>query len=248
MPGRGRSTDEVGNDSLRDAWEAEALNWVAWARTPGHDSYWRFHRDRFLELLPASSGLTLDLGCGEGRFPRDLKAAGYKVIGIDASPTLIEHATTADPGGDYRVADAAQLPFADASVQLVTALLSLHDMDDMPGAIAEAARVLVPGGRLCAAVVHPINSGGKFESSTPDAAFVIRESYFAQRQYADAVERDGLSMTFTSRHRPLEAYFDALESSGLLVERLVEVPDSTYAPGDRWQRIPLFLHLRAVKA
>ena len=248
MPGRGRSTDEVGNDSLRDAWEAEALNWVAWARTPGHDSYWRFHRDRFLELLPASSGLTLDLGCGEGRFPRDLKAAGYKVIGIDASPTLIEHATTADPGGDYRVADAAQLPFADASVQLVTALLSLHDMDDMPGAIAEAARVLMPGGRLCAAVVHPINSGGKFESSTPDAAFVIRESYFAQRQYADAVERDGLSMTFTSHHRPMEAYFDALENEGLLVERLVEVPDTTYPPGDRWQRIPLFLHLRAVKA
>ena len=248
MPGRGRSTDEVGNDSLRDAWEAEALNWVAWARTPGHDSYWRFHRDRFLELLPASSGLTLDLGCGEGRFPRDLKAAGYKVIGIDASPTLIEHATTADPGGDYRVADAAQLPFADASVQLVTALLSLHDMDDMPGAIAEAARVLVPGGRLCAAVVHPINSGGKFESSTPDAAFVIRESYFAQRQYADAVERDGLSMTFTSHHRPIEAYFDALENEGLLVERLVEVPDTTYPPGDRWRRIPLFLHLRAVKA
>jgi SAM-dependent methyltransferase len=221
---------------------------VAWARAPGHDSYWRFHRDRFLELLPASSDLTLDLGCGEGRFPRDLKAAGYEVIGIDASPTLIEHARAADPDGDYRVADAAQLPFADASVQLVTALLSLHDMDDMPGAIAEAARVLVPEGRLCAAVVHPINSGGKFESSTPDAAFIIRESYFAEREYADAVERDGLSMTFTSHHRPMEAYFDALENAGLLVERLVEVPDTTYPPGDRWQRIPLFLHLRAVKA
>jgi SAM-dependent methyltransferase len=221
---------------------------VAWARAPGHDSYWRFHRDRFLELLPASSGLTLDLGCGEGRFPRDLKAAGYEVIGIDASPTLIEHAKAADPDGDYRVADAAQLPLADTSVQLVTALLSLHDMDDMNGAIAEAARVLVPGGRLCAAVVHPINSGGKFESSTPDAAFIIRESYFAQREYADAVERDGLRMTFTSQHRPLEAYFVALEGAGLLVERLAEVPDTTSAPGDRWQRIPLFLHLRALKA
>lgn len=236
--------------SLRDAWEAEARNWVAWARAPGHDSYWRFHRDRFLELLPASSGLTVDLGCGEGRFPRDLKAAGYEVIGIDASQTLIEHARAADPDGDYRVADAAELPFADASVQLVTALLSLHDMDDMEGAVAEAARVLVPGGRLCAAVVHPINSGGKFEASTPDAAFIIRESYFTQRQYADAVERDGLRMTFTSHHRPLEAYFDALERAGLLVERLAEVPDSwpASAPDDRWRRIPLFLHLRAVKA
>ncbi len=54
-------------------------------------------------------------------------------------------------------------------------------------------------------------------------------------------------MTFTSRHRPLEAYFAALESARLLVERLVEVPDTTVSPGDRWQRIPLFIHIRAVK-
>jgi SAM-dependent methyltransferase len=120
-------------------------------------------------------------------------------------------------------------------------------MDDMEGAIAEAARVLVPGGRLCAAVVHPINSAGKFAASVPDAPFVIRDSYFEQRRYADAIERDGLRMTFTSRHRPLEAYVAALESAGLLVERLVEVPDSTDPPGDRWQRLPLFLHFRAVK-
>ncbi len=170
------------------------------------------------------------------------------MIGVDASPTLIEHAREADPGGDYRLADAAHLPLADASVQLVTALLSLHDMDDMEGAVAEAARVLVPGGRLCAAVVHPIKSGGKFESSAADAAFIIRDSYFEQRRYSDAIERDGLRMTFTSRHRPLEAYFAALESAGLLVERLMEVADTTEPPGDRWQRIPLFVHFRAVKS
>ena len=233
--------------SLGDAWEAEARNWVAWARAPGHDSYWQFHRDRFVALLPPPSGLTLDMGCGEGRFPRDLKALGYEVVGIDASPTLIEHARAADPDGDYRVADAAQLPLADASVQLVTALLSLHDMDDMEGAVAQAARVLAPGGRLCVAVVHPINSGGHFESSTKDAAFVMRESYFAERLYADSVERGGLRMTFTSRHRPLQAYFAALEAAGLPVERLVEVADTTDEPGDRWQRIPLFLHVRAIK-
>jgi SAM-dependent methyltransferase len=235
------------NTSLHDAWEEQASNWVAWARAPGHDSYWRFHRDRFLALLPPPPASVLDVGCGEGRVPRDLRARGYEVIGIDASPTLIEHAREADPGGDYRIADAAQLPFADASVLLVTAMLSLHDMDDMAGAVGEAARVLVLGGRLCAAVVHPINSAGHFESSAPDAAFVIRDSYFAERRYADEVERDGLRMTFTSRHRPLEAYVAALESAGLLVERLVEVPDPTGPPGDRWRRLPLFLHLRAIK-
>lgn len=233
--------------TLRDAWEAEAHNWVAWARRPGHDSYWQFHRDRFLQILPPPVGLALDLGCGEGRFPRDLKKRGYEVIGVDASPTLIEAAQEADPDGDYRVADAASLPLADASVQLVTALLSLHDMDDMQGAIAESARVLVPDGRLCAAVVHPVNSAGKFESSTADAPFIIRESYFEQRRYTDVIERDGLRMTFTGHHRPLEAYFVALESAGFQVERLLEVPDTTDPPGDRWQRLPLFLHFRVLK-
>jgi SAM-dependent methyltransferase len=233
--------------TLRDAWEAEARNWIAWARTPGHDSYWRFHRDRFLDLLPPPAGLILDVGCGEGRLPRDLRARGYEVIGVDASPTLIEAAREADPGGDYRVADGAQLPLPDASVQLVTAFMSLHDIDDTESALAEIARVLVPGGRLGAAIVHPINSAGRFEEHRPDAPFIIRGSYFEQRRYADTVERDGLRMTFTSRHRPLQAYFAALEAADLLVERLVEIPDDSDPPGDRWQRLPLFLHLRAVK-
>ena len=70
---------------------------------------WRFHRDRFLNLLPPPVGLTLDIGCGEGRFPRDLQAPGHRVAAIDASPTLIEHARRADPVGDYTVADAADL-------------------------------------------------------------------------------------------------------------------------------------------
>lgn len=233
--------------TLGDAWEAEARNWIAWARAPGHDSYWRFHRDRFLSLLPPPTGITLDLGCGEGRFPRDMKQLGHEVVGVDASLTLIEHARAADPGGDYRVADAAALPLDDESVELVTAFLSLHDMDDMEGAVREAARVLAGGGRLCAAIVHPINSGGRFESRAPDAPFVMRDPYFATRRYSDVVERDGLRMTFTSIHRPIEAYLAAFEAAGLLIERLAEVPDLTAPPGDRWRRIPLFLHLRALK-
>jgi SAM-dependent methyltransferase len=233
--------------TLRDAWEAEAGNWVEWARRPGHDSYWRFHRDRFLELLPPPGGTLLDVGCGEGRLPRDLKARGYSVIGIDASPTLIEHAREADPTGDYRVADGAVVPVPDASIAIVTAFMTLHDIDDMDGAVREIARVLSPAGRACMAVVHPINSAGRFAERTPDAPFIIRDSYFDHRHYADRVERDGLEMTFNSVHRPLAALFVSLESAGLLVERLAEIGDATAPLGDRWQRIPLFLHLRARK-
>ena len=124
--------------------------------------------------------------------------------------------------------------------------MSLHDVDDMPAAVREAGRVLVPGGRLCLAIVHPINSGGGFASTDADAPFVISASYFTPRVSAERIERDGLEMTFVSEHRPLEAYVAALASAGFLVERLVEVPDSSAPPGDRWQRIPLFLQIRAV--
>jgi hypothetical protein len=59
-------------------------------------------------------------------------------------------------------------------------------------------------------------------------------------------------MTFASEHRPLAAYADALWRAGLLIEWLREprVPDDAVrAPNDlRWQRVPLFLHIRAVRS
>jgi hypothetical protein len=65
-------------------------------------------------------------------------------------------------------------------------------------------------------------------------------------------ERGGIKMTFHSEHRPIEAYSRALEAAGLLIEAIREpkAPDALVAdaPGKRrWQRIPLSLHLRAVK-
>lgn len=230
---------------MREAWEAEAASWIAWARTPGHDSYWRFHRDRFLTLLPPPTGRTLDVGCGEGRLSRDLAARGYSVVGIDGSPTLVAAAREADPGGEYMLADAASLPFADGAFTLVVAFMSYQDVDDLAGAVREAGRVLARDGHLCLAVVHPINSAGRFATRDADAPFVITESYFELRRTNDTFERDGLRMTFASEHRPLAAYGDALADAGLAIERVAEVADTTMAPGDRWQRLPLFLHLRA---
>src|SRR4051795_6632429 len=126
--------------SLQDAWEAEARNWIAWARKPGHDSYWRFHRDAFLAGLPSPPARVIDLGCGEGRLPRDLEQRGYTVIGIDPSPTLIGAAREADPAGDYRIADAAAVPLADATADAVTAFMTPQDIDDLDGAMREAFR------------------------------------------------------------------------------------------------------------
>jgi SAM-dependent methyltransferase len=233
--------------TLRDAWEAEAWNWIAWARTPGHDSYWQFHRDQFLPFLPPPPRRVVDVGCGEGRLPRDLKGLGYQVIGVDASPTLLAAAREADPGGEYHLADAAVIPLPDASADVVTAFMSLHDVDDIDAVVREIARVLVPGGRLRSAIVHPMNSAGRFPTRDLDAVFEIRESYFDERRSSGTFTRDGLTMTFTSQHRSLERVARTILDAGLLIDHVREVADLADPPGSPWRRLPLFLHLGALK-
>ena len=92
--------------------------------------------------------------------------------------------------------------------------------------------------------MHPINSAGKFESAEADARFAISGSYRDRQRYVETAEREGLAMTFTSDHRSLDGWLRPLEEVGFLFERIREIPGTHRA---RWQRIPLFLHVRAVK-
>jgi len=238
---------------MRDGWEAEAGQWAAFARTPGRDSA---HDDINLpalrELLPGPGGRTLDLGCGEGRIGRHLRSAGYLLVGADASPTMVRLAAGHPDAAPAVLADAAALPFRDEAFDLVVAHMCLHDMDQMPQAVAEASRVLTPGGRLCASIPHPVNSAGAFQGRDAEAPFVIAGSYLDTAPADWVAEWDGFRLTFHSEHRPIEAYSRALEAAGLLIEAVRETrtPDAVVAaaPGQRrWQRIPLSLHLRAVK-
>lgn len=228
--------------SLRDAWENEAGRWAAWTRTPGHDAwFWNFNWPLFTTLLPAPGRATLDLGCGEGRCGRWLAEHGHRVTGVDGSPTLAGLAREAGGYADVLVADAAALPFADASFDLVCAFMSLQDVDDLDAVLAATCRVLEPGGRLAAAVVHPLSS----------AFFGDPErDYFTARRYADTITRDGLEMTFHGMHHTLERYVAAFRAAGLALEDVREPRPSAGAVRERPQlaeaaRRPTFLHVLA---
>jgi ubiquinone/menaquinone biosynthesis C-methylase UbiE len=221
-------------------WEAHAESWAAWARAPGHDSYWTHSGPPFFALLPPPGRATIDIGCGEGRVARDLKKLGHHVTGVDAASSLIRVAQEADPEGEYVVADAAALPFEDETFDVAIAFNSLMDMDDLDGAAREAARVLEHGGRFCVCIVHPVAYAGDFESP---ARFVIHRNYLETALRTDEYDRNGLKMTFTSWTRPLESYSRAFEQAGFVVERLREPSD----PAGKWSRIPNFLLLRLIK-
>jgi ubiquinone/menaquinone biosynthesis C-methylase UbiE len=224
------------------SWESEASNWIAWARKPGFDSYWRFHRDEFLSLLPAPGKLTLDVGCGEGRLSRDLASLGHRVVGVDPAPTMLAAAREADPAGEYVDGSAEKLPFGEGAADLVVAFMSLTELDDIRGAAVEIARVLEPGGMLVAAVVHPLNSATLPRDEDTDR-FRIR-AYRAAHPYSDSIDRNGLQMTFQSFHYSLADYWRAIRDAGFVVDELREIYDDAHP---LWREVPLFLHLRALK-
>jgi SAM-dependent methyltransferase len=227
--------------SLSAAWEDHAEEWIAWARFSRYDGFWEGTWPALRELLPEPGpGPVIDVGCGEGRAGRELVKLGYRVVGLDRSPTLAAAAASvasADLAMPVLLADAAAMPFADQSADLVVACMSLLDVDDFDGAVSEIGRVLRAGGRLCLAVVHPFVSA-RDEDTIRTASFRFSRPYLEPRRWADHVERDGLTMTFTSMHRPLSAYVSALAANGMMISALVESGDGA---------IPWLLAARADK-
>ncbi|WP_225891050.1 class I SAM-dependent methyltransferase [Streptomyces dioscori] len=107
--------------------------------------------DAVLGLLPDGAATLLDVACGTGTVTRRLVAAGLDVTGADAAYGMLSRAAARVPGRVV-LADARQLPFPDAAFDAVTAIWLLHLLDDAERVVAEAARVLRPGGVLVTTV------------------------------------------------------------------------------------------------
>lgn len=101
--------------------------------------------------LPAGA-VVLDVGTGPGLVPQALARAcpGLSVVGTDLAPAMVARAgerTRGTTGLRFEVADVAELPFPDASVDLVVSSLSLHHWERPRAGLADVVRVLRPGGR-----------------------------------------------------------------------------------------------------
>ena len=122
-----------------------------------------------LALVPEhDAGRLLDIGTGTGRVLELLAPRVSQGVGVDASKAMLALARSrlARAGLGHcsvRLADMYRLPLAEASFDIAVMQMVLHYAEDPPGVLAEAARVLRPGGRLIVidlAAHRPRRSGG----------------------------------------------------------------------------------------
>jgi len=101
------------------------------------------------DVLGAGPGKSVvDVGCGAGRAVAELGERGVRAVGVDPSEQMIAVARGRWPEADFRIAGAYELPLADASVDGYRADKVFHELAEPERALAEARRVLAPGGRI----------------------------------------------------------------------------------------------------
>ena len=141
-------------------WNGNADAWTQLARA-GYDVYRDYlNTPAFMDMLPDVRGRSgLDIGCGEGHNTRLMAQKGARLVGLDIAEVFIEHAAKAECdaplGIEYCVASAVEMPFAVGRFDFATAVMSLMDIPETGRVLAEAFRVLKPGGFLQFSICHP---------------------------------------------------------------------------------------------
>jgi ubiquinone/menaquinone biosynthesis C-methylase UbiE len=240
-----RAGEEPFHHFERSGWEAAARAY--------HSEFGRLAAQIDGPLLEAAGvregARVLDVGCGPGYVAAAAAARGARVIGLDFSEGMLVLARYTHPDLDFREGDAEALPFEDASFDAVTLAFVLGHLGHPERALAEAWRVLRPGGRIAvswwdaperavgfgivlgAIRAHgttevPLPAGPPFERFSDPAALraALEEAGFA----APEVSTHALTWTLDSGRELFDAFYSgSVRTAGLLrsqsPEALVEI-------------------------
>jgi SAM-dependent methyltransferase len=138
-----------------------ALERAGWSTVPAaYDAGFARLTSQAVEPLLDAAGVAegaavLDVATGPGYAAAAALRRGAAVTGVDFSRTMVARARSQVPGARFRVADAEELPFEDAAFDAVIMNFGLLHLARPERALAEAARVLRPGGRCAFTVWAP---------------------------------------------------------------------------------------------
>jgi ubiquinone/menaquinone biosynthesis C-methylase UbiE len=251
-------------------WDENAEVWTNLARA-GYDVYRDYlNTPAFFDMLPDVAGITgVDIGCGEGHNTRLLARRGARVTAVDISEVFIRYAQQYEEqeplGIQYRVASAVELPFAHAAFDFAVGFMSFMDIPETERVLAEAYRVLKPGGFLQFSIEHPCFAPAH-RRNLRDAqgrtyALEVGDYFFDPQgevlewlfSAAPPDVRQGLPAFRTPRfRRTVSQWLNLLVDTGFVLERVAEPRPSDEAVRacpkiQGAQVVAYFLHLRARK-
>ncbi|MCB0155189.1 MAG: class I SAM-dependent methyltransferase [Anaerolineae bacterium] len=197
--------------------------WAESYAAEAHNPLMALEEAAMLSLLPDATGQTcLDLACGSGRYLRLLRARGAAPLyGCDYSAEMLARAGAT---GLIRSPFLA-LPFPNETFDLITCGLAVGHERNLDHLLAEAARLLRPGGRLLYSDFHPF------------AALLGWQRTFTAN-----------GATFSLEHYP-HLYSDHLragQTAGLTIEAVLEPVGGAHVP-PQFAQLPVVLVIRAVK-
>ena len=251
-------------------WDSNAAAWTVLSRV-GYDTYRDcLNTPAFLESLPDVKGLLgLDIGCGEGYNTRLLARNDARMTGVDVSGVFIRSAHESEqetPSSiDYLVASAVELPFSDAHFDFATGFMSFMDIPETERVIAEAYRILKPGGFLQFSISHPCcdtphrvnlrDENGLAYALEVGDYFRNLEGDVAEWLFSAAPDdaKRGLSPFKTPRFtRTISQWLNLLIDSGFTLERIEEPHPSDEVVKEcpniqDAQVVAYFLHVRGRK-
>jgi ubiquinone/menaquinone biosynthesis C-methylase UbiE len=173
---------------------------------PDHGLHTDAQRQAWLVLIQRWAGAepidVLDVGCGTAFLALQFAELGHRAVGVDGAEAMLTlaraKAVQAGLAIDLRLADAAELPFAPTSFDLVIERHVLWTLQDPAAALADWARVLRPGGRLIL-IEHP---GRRGPGATSHADYASISNFLPlingrpAAEIAELVEAAGLADPF----------------------------------------------------
>jgi ubiquinone/menaquinone biosynthesis C-methylase UbiE len=171
-------------------WDENAENWIKLSRLGYDRCRDLINSPAFFKMLPDIKNLKgLDIGCGEGYNTRITAKKGAKLVAIDISDVFISSAKETelqDPLGIiYETESATTLPYLENDFDFAMATMSLMDIPETEKAIAEAFRVIKPGGFFQFSITHPCFFVSKWNWVRNEEGIktgLIVEEYFTKQE------------------------------------------------------------------